>query len=685
MKNILFAVLFVVPFTVLSQDTAGTSKYSDSLLRDVTVTAFLSHLHWKAVPAAVATLTSKDFTRYGGTSAVPVLNMVPGVRMEERSPASYRLSLRGSLLRSPFGVRNVKLYWNDIPLTDGGGNTYLNLVDMGQLTGAEVLKGPVASMYGAGTGGAVLLHSDLLFSDKKTNLFSAGITGGSFGLFNQQAGWNYSDKKMASSVRQTHLQTDGYRQQSAMRKDVVTWQAATVSGKQQFRFLVFYTDLLYQTPGGITQAQFQSDPTLARQPAGALPGSVQQKAAIYNKTFFAAVHHTSQLGKYFSLRSFLMANETKFANPFITNYEKRMEDNLGAGTNLVFRTASTHLQFQWINGVEWLYNRSAISNYGNRSGVADTLQFSDRVYARQLFGFSQAQLSLGNTWNFTAGLSVNGQTYRYQRFGSTPTGYTRKKIAAVVTPRLAVLYRLTPGISVYAIAAKGFSAPAIAEIRPSDGNYYGDLNAEYGWNYEAGIKGIALDGRLEFDMAFYYFRLENAIVRRNNTAGAEYFVNAGGTVQKGWEGLIRYQLLRSRSGFIASVKAWSSYSYQPYRFSQYQQAGTEYSGNALTGVPRNIWVSGIDMDTREGIYLQASVNCVSSIPLTDANDAFADAYQLVQVQCGYKPSKRLDIFIGADNLLNQRYSLGNDINAAGKRYYNPAAGRNGFAGVRYIL
>jgi iron complex outermembrane receptor protein len=70
---------------------------------------------------------------------------------------------------------------------------------------------------------------------------------------------------------------------------------------------------------------------------------------------------------------------------------------------------------------------------------------------------------------------------------------------------------------------------------------------------------------------------------------------------------------------------WSSYSYQPYRFENYQQAGTSYSGNELTGVPRNIWVSGVDVETKNGIYFNASINATSSLPLTDANDAYADA------------------------------------------------------------
>lgn len=648
---------------------------------EVTVSAFYSNRQWKAVPASVAVIGSKEMQRYNNVSVVPVFNLVPGVRVEERSPASYRLSIRGSLLRSPFGVRNVKVYWNDVPLTDGGGNTYLNLVDLNTISNAEIIKGPAASVYGAGTGGAVLLHSELPFADQ-SNGFTIGTTGGSYGLFQEQAGWNYTSKHFTSSLQQVHLQSDGYRQQSASRKDVVKWQGAFNTKNHEWRILAFYTDLYYQTPGGITLAQFQSDPKLARQTAGAIPGSVQQKAAIFNKTIFGAITDNWKWNEHFSLQSFATANHTAFTNPFITNYEERNENNFGAGTKLVYHTQNEHSDFQWMNGAELLANHSLIDDYGNRNGVRDTVQFKDDIYATQWFAFSQAQWTIGEKWVFTAGLSVNNNVFRYRRTTDPNSFFVNKKANGVVTPRFAVLYRLNRDVSLYALAAKGFSPPAVAEVRPSDGNYYGDLGAEYGWNYEAGIKGGLFGDRLQFDVAAYFFRLQNAIVRRTNASGAEYFVNAGGTQQDGIEALVKYQIIKNKTRFISGLQLWSSYSYQPYRFQNYVQAGVNYSGNELTGVPRNIWVSGVDMTAKNGLYLNASVNATSSLPLTDANDAYADPYQLVQSKIGFRNSK-MDVFAGADNLLNQHYSLGNDINALGKRYYNAAAGRNVFAGVIY--
>jgi iron complex outermembrane receptor protein len=41
------------------------------------------------------------------------------------------------------------------------------------------------------------------------------------------------------------------------------------------------------------------------------------------------------------------------------------------------------------------------------------------------------------------------------------------------------------------------------------------------------------------------------------------------------------------------------------------------------------------------------------------------------------------LFVNADNLLNETYSLGNDINAAANRFYNAAAGKNFMVGISF--
>ncbi|MBL7749067.1 MAG: TonB-dependent receptor, partial [Chitinophagaceae bacterium] len=75
----------------------------------------------------------------------------------------------------------------------------------------------------------------------------------------------------------------------------------------------------------------------------------------------------------------------------------------------------------------------------------------------------------------------------------------------------------------------------------------------------------------------------------------------------------------------------------------------------------------------------------SAIYLNDANTFKADPYHLLGCQLGWKKKEsgsiRLTIYAGIDNLLNEIYSLGNDINAAANRFYNAAPPRNYYGGV----
>lgn len=141
--KIFILLLLTFPIVVIAQQgNPATEKDSVLVLPPVLIKGFESGRSLLETPVAVGLVTGKDMQRYSNASLLPSVNTLSGVRMEERSPGSYRLNIRGSLLRSPFGVRNIKVYWNDMPFTDAGGNTYLNLVDPNTISAIEVLKGP---------------------------------------------------------------------------------------------------------------------------------------------------------------------------------------------------------------------------------------------------------------------------------------------------------------------------------------------------------------------------------------------------------------------------------------------------------------------------------------------------------------------------------------------------------------
>ena len=255
------------------------SKDSTVQLSEVVVKAYEQNRQLKEASVAINYVNSQQLQRFNNASILPALNNTPGVRMEERSPGSYRLNLRGSTLRSPFGVRNVKVYWDGIPFTDPGGGTYLNQLSYYNFNSLEIIKGPGGSLYGAGTGGVILIHSQ---PDKWEQGIDLNYTAGSFGLQNINVKAQAGTADRNTTVSYSHLQSDGYREHTEMRRDVVTWQSKIKSSdKQQLSASLLYGDLYYQTPGALNKTEFAANPKGARPAAGAFPSADGAKAAIY--------------------------------------------------------------------------------------------------------------------------------------------------------------------------------------------------------------------------------------------------------------------------------------------------------------------------------------------------------------------------------------------------------------------
>ncbi|MBE7178835.1 MAG: TonB-dependent receptor plug domain-containing protein, partial [Mucilaginibacter polytrichastri] len=262
-------------------------------LEEVPIKAYLSSKPKLVLPTSVSLLGQKELQKQQQTSLINSINTIPGVRMEERSPGSYRFSIRGSLLRSPFGIRNIKMYSGDFPLTDAGGNTYLNLLDPESITSAEILKGPDGSLFGANSGGVVIFHPDTGATRQSINLQM-----GSYGLFKESAAVHVKGSSFYIPFFQGYQTSNGYRAHSDLSRFYLqTAPQWKYSDKNSIRSFLFYSDLNYQTPGGLTAAQYAADPQQARPSTAAVPGPVAQKAGIRNKTFYGGISHDAQFGR----------------------------------------------------------------------------------------------------------------------------------------------------------------------------------------------------------------------------------------------------------------------------------------------------------------------------------------------------------------------------------------------------
>jgi iron complex outermembrane recepter protein len=679
-----FCVSVLLLLVVINNISAQDNQPEDSadVLEEVVVKGYEQNRKLLDVPAPVSYINRAQFERFNNTGILPAMNTAAGVRMEERSPGSYRLNIRGSSLRSPFGVRNVKVYWNNIPFTDAGGNTYINQLSFYNVNSIEIIKGPASSLYGAGTGGAILIKS--LSSGWKPGV-SLNYIAGSFNHHLINSGLQWGNDNFQNTINYTHQESEGYREQSRMKRDVFTYEAnMSVSEKDQLSISFLYGDLYYQTPGGLTKSQFEMNPRAARPPAGVFPGAIQAQAAIFQKTFLAGFSNHYQVTSHFENTTSLYGAFSEIKNPAIRNYEKRNEPHFGGRSVFSLKTDINNSRLNFVFGGEIQKGFSNIKVYRNNQGVSDSLQTDDEIDNLQYFVFAQTELELKSGWIFTVGASLNKSVIKFSRVSIVPPFLQKRTYSNEIAPRVSVLKKITADISLYGSISKGFSPPTLAELLPSTSIINTGLEAEDGINYEIGARGSFLQEKIFLDINAFLFRLENTLAQRRDASGADFFENAGSTRQRGLETNITWQPIRNSSSSISDLRIFVSHTWHDFIYKDYKQVNTDLSGKKLPSIAPHVIASGFDITTSVGIYTNINYYYSDPIPLNDANTDIASSFHLLGTRVGFKKtfsSFRIDIFGTVDNIFNSTYSLGNDINAAAGRYFNAAAGINYSAGI----
>jgi iron complex outermembrane receptor protein len=682
----LILLAFITTSIAYAQQRDTLKRDSTRQLQSVTVRGYLSEQRLIQVPASVGVLSAGQLILQPNNSLVSAMNTLPGIRMEERTPGSYRLSIRGSLLRSPFGVRNVKIYFDEIPLTDAGGNTYLNALDVSSLHSLEVLKGPDGSLFGANSGGVVLINPVNRLTD--SNYATVGLNAGSYGLFHENAAVNQVWKRNELNVKQSYQTYDGYRDHSYMQRHYLQLVDKFRYGQtNQLRLIGFYSNLQYQTPGGLNLAQFEANPRASRPATAATPSAIQQNIGITTKMLFGGLVDEVRLSDRIRNVATVFGSKVDFDNPFITNYEQRNEGTYGARTYFELHSLPTQPEWKFNLGAEWQQTNADINNYDNLQGVAGKPQSLDEVNTNQRFIFGRYAATFFRRLNVEAALSLNYYQYKFRNiFPLNQTGLNTRNFDPQLMPRIALSYEFTNNFIGRASVSRGYSTPTIAEVRPSNNVINTALQPETGWNYETGLRLRNADESTMLDASVFYYRLNNTIVNQRNANETDYFVNAGGTKQIGFElNFTGWIIHLKNSGLLRGLQFNEAFTYNGFNFRQYSINNVDYSGNRLTGVPRQVAVSSLQFRLPKSLYLFLQHNYTARLPVNDANSVYASHYHLLQAKAGWQVPwhyrTRLNIYAGADNLLNQKYSLGNDLNAVGNRYYNPAPLRNFYAGL----
>lgn len=693
--SVSFVGYTTVEVPVRGQDELRISLQAANLeLSEVTVTAYESNRKLIESAGSIGTLSARDINRFDNASILPVLNTVPGVRMESQVPGgNSRLSIRGSLLRSPFGVRGIKVYWNDIPYTAAGGTTNYEIFEPAVIGRMEILKGPSGSIYGAGTGGVILMQTARSAYNEQSAEVSA--MAGAYGLARYSAFVRSGTDKANVTLSYTDQTYGGYRevQGGSFRKTLNLTALLYPSDKRTVTLNVFRVDSEFEIPGALTRQEYDANPRQVLPIVDSLDSRLRRITTNFN------LGQQYQLSENLSNSTAVYGNFGNTDHPFgispaINTYLRSSFSSVGGRSRFTYTPRLGTLKSRFTAGVELQRDFSVDRNYRNLFGKPGPLTIDNELTATQYILFGQAEVDLPREFVLTAGVSYNNLAYHIVDLYNPASGPGSTNDSGKLTfdpsvaPRLALVKKLTPAIAAHGSVSYGFGPPTSGEISPA-GRFNTGLKAERGVNYEAGIRGAALKNRLGFDITGFLSTLDNIIVRRVLADGGDLFENAGRANQNGIEATCSYVASRPDRA-ITLFKPFLSYTFHDFRFARFQSVNestgitSDFSGNRIPGISPHVAVGGLDVETKVGVYAHLTYSYFAQRQITNANDAQIGSYDLLAIRAGLRRRIGrfgLELFAGLDNALNEKYVSFLDVNAFGGRYFHPAPDRNGYGGV----
>jgi iron complex outermembrane recepter protein len=627
------------------------------------------------------------------------LNRVPGLTILNRQnyAQDLQLSIRGFGARSAFGIRGIRLLIDGIPATTPDGQGQGSSVSLTSTERLEVLRGPLALMYGNSSGGVIQAFTR---DAPATPELGAQVYAGSFGL--RRADLQYAGRigDYGLVADYSTLDTDGFRGNSKTERKQFNGKLSFGLGEQTKVNVVFnqFDMPLAQDPLGLTAAQLAANPTQAG--TNAISRSVR-KVVLQNQMGTSVVH-TLDADRSLTARLYYGTREN-------LQYQTGLATATGGwvgldrtyyGTGLQYnaRTKIGTVPVSWVAGYE--FDRSVETRQAGAAvrGEKTTTTRNEDNQAENSDFFAQATAGVTDALSVVAGLR-----YSRVRFGSNDnylldgngSGTTRYKSTS---PVLGLTWHATDSLNLYANYGRGFESPTLAEIAYSGTGapaFNTALNASRSRHYELGAKWLA-SARSRLDVTVFQVDSTDEIVVASSTGGNSTFKNAPGTRRTGLE-------LAGSTQFTPNLRATLSASRINANFSQTFTSGatTVKAGNKIPGIPQSFVFSELLWTARDaGTTVSRQASALGSqagleftqagrLYANDVNTASADGYATLAAKFSHGwavgAAGSLTAYARIDNLTNERYTGSVIVNQAAAQFFEPAPGRNWTLGLRLVL
>ncbi len=665
-------------------------------LAPMVVTATRDERSLADVPAAVSVADSTVIA--GGRTAGlhEVLRYAPGVQANSRYGLDdVNLSIRGSGIRSSFGVRGVAVVLDGVPITEPDGQTRLDLIELASARQVEVLRGPASALYGgAASGGAVNIISR---SGAESPGLSLRAMGGTYGFQKYDAAYGsaFGDGRGAVYASGAWTDSEGFRAHNADRIWRLNLRSEYALAAQSGVALEASTsDLDMEIPGSLTLDEFQADPDAAD------PRTVANDYGRVDQRWRAGVRgrHVFADGSGLESSGYLFLGGRELDHPIFQVIRQDLH-RAQAGGRL---RAPLGGRLRVTGGGDFDRLAGSDQRFVNTAGEAGAAVADADITLPTVGLYAQAEGRVSERLSLTAGLRWDRVHYQLDDRLNPAASFDRSW--SELSPKGTAAYRVGDAGSVYLSVARGFEPPTLSELTTSpdpDQAFNTALEPQYLVNYEFGYKTLVRD-RLFLDLALFRTDIEGEFLQESvfvpgEAAPRRVYLNAGDSRHVGFEAGVR-ALLTDRVDLVGSY-TWSDFELRDYEGGVVQPDGStstqSFAGNRLPGVPvhrvagelrvRPVealsaflgaeWQSRVYVDngnTESGeVYVRGfgTPPTVTAVPFRAV-----DPYALVHVGARWTAGP-VTLHAAVENLLDETYTGNVATNAADGRFYSAGAGR----------
>lgn len=691
-------------YSLVAMLAISSINAQDISLDSISVTATKVSTATKDISQSIAVVDEKTIEDKNILNIQEAIENIPGVNAESSTNSpSPRLIIRGAGLKARYGVREIMVMKDGVPLTDPDSFTRFDFIDMQDVLSVEVQKGPGSINAVNATGGVIQLVTKSVFQEDK-NRIKIGIGDDGQKNINLKVRGELGENDFISATLSRREIENSWRDNNEFDSTQASIKYGHIFQDDSIIESEFaYTESNMNIPGSMNAAEFEVFESTGTQHDTSYQW---QHSARDSKIFSINTKYEKEAGDivykprvYFNAWEHFhpvsgMINDSDDNKVYGTDLELNYNHNLFgekailvAGVTLKADITKDSKKYKYADYItlpssSWPFTPYISETLSNDKGdLAGTEDSTTTLYGAYLM----ETFSPTNDLTFDISSRIDKLSFDISGNQITDYSYSAKNYVAGIglydidksytlfSAKLGAIYKISDTTNIYMSLATANQAPTTSEL--SDNS---SLDKSTSINYEVGVKTRAQN--LSYDLAIYENIVDDEIIQIRDANGDSIYDNAGKTKKRGLEFNAVYALTEE-------VSLGGAYAYSDFKFVTFNESvgGSLVSrdGNYLPYIPKNQYSVFATLNLSNGFKARVTTKTWGSYYMDNANTQKYEGYKFVtDLMLGYEYEAH-NIQLNIRNITNEYYAMEALKDVYGNESYKAAAPISGMLTYSY--